>query len=166
MRCVGSFPKIRKTFNAASFTFDKTDNWTDAALTKWLAVMRNCLCDRRQFNFYRLMASWAAVMCNGRYKPPGKDWWAKKSDWALRDEGLDPDPTVAEHICSLPQTTKQLDCAKPCAQEAGLSLFQCHEQADLFKCYAAELLDRRINKREIIFVGLAVALYERHLPPV
>ena len=134
--CLGSFPKIRKTYRAAAFTFDYKNRWVDAAVTKWLAIMRNTLCDKRQYAFYRMLAAWAHACRGGSYAPPDRDWWAKRNHWAYLDDGVDPGTTsvsaLIQHLDSLPQTVKQADCAEMCAKEAGLSLAAYYDECDLY----------------------------------
>ena len=88
IKCHGSFPKVRKTFRAAVVTFDKEADWSQAAASKWLAIMKNTVNDVRHFQFYHMLVRWVLQEAKEPviFEPGHKDWWQKGLHYYFTEE--------------------------------------------------------------------------------
>ena len=87
-----SFPKLRKTFAAATITFNVNDPFLTAAATKMLSIMMMCEQCPLQFPFYSLIfrhyrqrLSDETIITNKRKY----EWWELKLMYLISDNGLE-----------------------------------------------------------------------------
>lgn len=96
---IASFPKVRKTFQAACVSFCNfaPDQLWDVAATKWLAIADNCKCDLLQFNFYAMLAQFAAYKGAARFCTIERNYKVACLALRMSDDGIDADnATIAD----------------------------------------------------------------------
>ena len=86
-----SFPKLRKTFAAATVTFNVTDSFNEAAVTKMLSIMSMCDQCPLQFPFYSMLCRfYMRRVTDDKIKTEKRkfEWWEYKLVLLLKDNEL------------------------------------------------------------------------------
>ena len=87
-----SFPKLRKTFAAATVTFNVTDSFNEAAATKMLSIMSMCDQCPFQLAFYSMVCRYyLARITNDRIIMEKRkyEWWEFKLILLIKDNNLE-----------------------------------------------------------------------------
>ena len=101
-KAMRSFPKLRKTFAAATVTFNVNDPFLTAAATKMLSIMMMCEQCPLQFPFYSLIFRFyqhqlkddTIITTKRKY-----EWWELKLIYMISDNGLQQSMTaVYKHL--------------------------------------------------------------------
>ena len=101
-KAMRSFPKLRKTFAAATVTFNVNDPFLTAAATKMLSIMMMCEQCPLQFPFYSLIFRFyqhqlkddTIITTKRKY-----EWWELKLIYMISDNGLQQSMTaVCKHL--------------------------------------------------------------------
>ena len=90
-KAMRSFPKLRKTFAAATITFNVNDPFLTAAATKMLSIMMMCEQCPLQFPFYSLIYRYYRGRITDETIITGKrkyEWWELKLMHLITDNGL------------------------------------------------------------------------------
>ena len=87
-----SFPKLRKTFSAATVTFNVNDPFLTAAATKMLSIMAICEQCPLQFSFYSMVFRYYHKQIVDDALITGKrkyEWWELKLLYIVSDNNLE-----------------------------------------------------------------------------